>query len=871
MTLTAGAKLGPYEILAPIGKGGMGEVWKARDTRLGRDVAIKISAEQFSERFEREARAVAALNHPNICTLYDVGPNYLVMEYIEGATLAERIKEGPIPLEEALGIARHVADALDAAHEKNIIHRDLKPGNIKIKPDGSVKVLDFGLAKMGGTPAAKPEDSPTLSMAATQAGMILGTAAYMSPEQARGKEVDKRADIWAFGVVLYEMVTGKKLFQGDDITDTLAAVLRHEPNWEQVPAQVRRLLKRCLEKDPKKRLRDIGDVWELLEEAPAIQGAQYRSWLWPSVAALLFISLVPIAFLHFREKSPTTPQSMLFQIIPPEKSPTTAHVSISPDGRQVLYSGSGTDGREHLWLRDLNAPEARLLLGAEGSGTPSLNPFWSPDSRFIGFSVEGKVKKIAVSGGPPQALCDTADGDTGGGAWNQEGVILFGSNASGLFRVSSSGGVATAVTVLDPSRHERFHRRPVFLPDERHFLYVRTSDDPENTGIFVGSLDAKPEEQSRKRLLPSQIGVVYAPAADASTGFILFLQDDTLMAQAFDSRRLELTGEAAPVAEQVGNNTNTTGYFSASDTGALVYLSAGGTNSRLMWFDRQGKALGPASEPGRYLHLKLSPDGTQVAASRRDGKNVDIWLLEFARGTSTRLTFDPERHNFPIWSPDGSQIVFAYSQKGTTDLYRKPSSGAGEEEALLKSNESKYPTDWSGDGRFLLYTVNGPKTRSDIWMLPLDGDHKATPFLATPFMEGHARFSPDGHWVVYQSNESGRTEVYVRSFPSSGGGKWMVSSGGGSMPRWRKDGKELLYFAPDNRLMSVEVSTTGVSFQAGVPKPLFKAPAPVLLGVVIGDNWDVTADGQRFLVNTIEDSNLQPITVVLNWQAGLKK
>jgi len=868
-----GERLGPYEILAPIGKGGMGEVWKARDTRLGRDVAIKISAEQFSERFEREARAVAALNHPNICTLYDVGPNYLVMEYIEGATLAERIKEGPIPLEEALAIARHVADALDAAHEKNIIHRDLKPGNIKIKPDGTVKVLDFGLAKIGGTPTAgKAEDSPTLTLAATQAGMILGTAAYMSPEQARGKEVDKRADIWAFGVVLYEMVTGRQLFEGETVSDMLAAVLRKEPDWEQVPVQVRRLLKRCLEKDPKRRLRDIGDLWELLDKAPQSTATsrsrlEYLGWI---AAAVLAIIALGISFAHFRAKPPEAEQPVRFDIAPPEGGRFTNPLlfAVSPDGRRLAFQAVGKDGIRRIWVHSLDSAESHPLAGTEGI---NIAPWWSPDSHFVAFIDKGHFVKMDATGGPAEELCDLRgmSGGWHGGTWSKDYGIIFGYRT--IFRCSVSGGAPTPLTTIDPSRQEVFHGRPVLLPDGRHFFYLRYSRDPEMTGISVGSLDAKPEAQDRKLLLTTQFGVAYAPSSNPSMGHLLFLRESTLMAQPFDLRRLELSGEPARVAEQVGNNNNVFGFFSAAENGTLAYRRTASANSQLTWFDRQGKLIGQAGEPAPYQYVVLSPDETRAARSLSQGfiLNPDIWLLEFARGVSTRFTF--HRATFPVWSPDGTHVAFSSSRAGPYDLYQKASNGAGDDELLFKSTEGKTPTSWSADGRFLLYTAFNPKTKSDLWVLPLQGDRKPIPLLRSDYNEAWGRFSPDSRWIAYQSDDSGMNEIYVQPLDltlanavSLGPGKTLISKGGGIRPVWRRDGKELFYQAPDRKVMAVEV-TTKPALQVGSPKLLFQVPDAESI-------WDVSADGKRFLVPVpVTESAQTPITVLLNWQSGLKK
>ena len=893
MPLSVGDKLGPYEILAPIGAGGMGEVYRARDTRLGRDVALKISAAQFTERFEREARTIATLNHPNICALYDVGPNYLVMELIEGPTLAERIKEGAVPLSEALVVAQQIGAALDAAHEKGIVHRDLKPANIKITHDGAVKVLDFGLAKAGGSAQvqASPEQSPTISMAATQAGVILGTAAYMSPEQARGKVVDKRADIWAFGVVLHEMLTGKRLFQGEDLTETLASVVKEKPDLSDVPVQVRRLLERCLEKDPKRRLRDIGDM-ELLLVAEADVGqaisspaSGLRRWLWPMVAGVATLALAALGFIHVREKAPVAPEPVRFQIPAPEKGNFTFGAYVSPDGRRMAFPVRGPDGRIALWVHSLGSLESRALAGTEGAAAPV---FWSPDSRFIAFGVQGKVKKVDASGGPPQTVCDLS-GLWRGGGWSRDGVIVFGVSGKGLMRVSDAGGAASPLTTVDSSRQETSHSGPAFLPDGRHFVYHRNST-AENSGIYLGSLDAKPEQQSSKRLVTTTSNVAYAPSpnpplGDAGLGYLLFVREGSLMAQAFDARRLELAGEAVPIAENLADIG--VPFFSVSTTGVLAYRTGAGSAYpalQLTWFDRAGKILGTVGEPGQYNTLALSPDGARVAFSRNDpqaagkggagtgGGNTDIWLYEFSRGASTRLTFDPGLDWFAVWSPDGSRIVFSSDRDGPNNLYQKASSGAGNEEALLKSNETKYADDWSPDGRFLAY---GLGREAGLWLLPLTGDdRKPRPYLETE-SGSQARFSPDGRYVAYTSNQSGKNEVYVRPFPTASGGKWMISKGGGNQPHWRRDGKELFYISADSKMMAVEVAGASGTFQSGIPKALFAAP---VWGGGTASNttrYDVTPDGKKFLINSVPAETTpgasSPITVVLNWQAGLKK
>jgi eukaryotic-like serine/threonine-protein kinase len=905
MDLAPGTQLGPYRIEAMLGAGGMGRVYRSHDTRLGRTVALKISRVEFTERFECEARAVAALNHPNICTIYDVGPNYLVMELIEGETL-----KGPLPLETALHYARQIADALEAAHEKGIVHRDLKPGNIKIKPDGTVKVLDFGLAKLRPVeiaPGTKPEDSPTISMAATTAGMILGTAAYMSPEQARGKVVDKRADIWAFGVVLHEMLTGRRLFDGEDVTETLALVIKGEPKWDGIPANVQRLLKACLEKDPAHRLRDIGDAWRVLEAASDLTVASRSrlgivAWI---VAAVAVVGFAALAFVHFREQPPRRDLAR-FQISPPEKTRFEGNPYVSPDGRRVAFNLRGADGRSQLWIRSLDSLVSTPVAGTEDVVNTG---FWSPDSRFLGFVAQGKLKKVDASGGPPQTLCDLPSVEPGpsrgsgfrAGAWGREGVIVFGVRGSGLWRVSDAGGVPSPITKLDPSRRESFHGVPDFLPDGRHFLYARVMRDEGDNAIYIGSLDATPEQQSATLLPGTAAGAVYVPASgpDSSTGHVLFSREGSLMAQGFDVRRLQLSGEAVPIAE--GMVYAGPRPFSVSTTGVLAYRTGVDTGgfaglTQLTWFDRQGKALGTAGEPGQFNSLALSPDGSRVAVSRAapggvrgaSGVAHDIWVHETARGTSTRLTSDPAIDWLATWSPDGSRLIFSSERDGSAfNLYQKLASGAGDEELLFKSTEDKSSQDWSRDGRFLLYSVavSGARgggdfraTSQDLWVLPLTavnpGGRKPEIYLKTEFNESQARFSPDGRFIAYGSDLSGRDEIYVRPFPAASAGKWTVSTGGGVAPRWRADGKELFYISADSKMMAVEVSTRPV-FKAGIPKMLFHAPIWGGASFRVATRYDVTADGNKFLINSVLMNAgapaPSPITVVLNWTALLKK
>jgi Tol biopolymer transport system component/predicted Ser/Thr protein kinase len=855
MPLSPGDKLGPHEILSPLGAGGMGEVYKARDTRLGRDVAIKISQEKFSDRFEREARSIAALNHPNICQLYDVGPNYLVMELIEGQPL-----RGPLPLETALDYARQIAEALNAAHEKSIVHRDLKPANILIA-SGVVKVLDFGLAKTADAIPGDPENSPTMTVSPTGVGMIVGTAAYMAPEQARGKPVDRRVDIWAFGVVLYEMLTGEKLFHGETVTDILAAVVKEDPDLTRVPARVRRLLQCCLEKNPKQRLQSIGD-WRLLLDdavAPARHKPAIAAW---SLSGVLLLAFAAVAFLHLREKPPAA-EVIRFDIRAPGTS-TISGAWLSPDGRNVAFYVAQANGRPSLWIRSLDSLESRQLPTTAAS---TANALWSPDSRFLAYVQQGKFMKIDAMGGSPEMLCEVLPGQWRGSSWSKNGVIVFSAQGKGLMRVSDAGGVPSMLLA------EGHTSNPFFLPDGVHFVYQRSWDAAQNSGIYLGSLDAKPEQQTARRLIATQSAAIYAPSPDPGVGYLLYIRDSTLLAQPFDTRKLELTGTAAPVTNGIAEIGPL--QFSAV-AGVLAYhrgASSPMTTTELTWFDRTGKAVGAVGEPGGFNVLSLSPDGARVAVSRSDvasNPNADVWLYDLSAGTSSRFTFDPGVDWMPVWSPDGSRIVWSATRGENGNLYHKPSNGAGADELLLKSEENKYPNDWSPDGRYLLFSSVGKS--SDLWILPMTGDdRKPRIYLQTEFHESQARFSPDARWVAYTSNESGVNEVYVRPFPDASAGKWMVSKGGGNQPHWRRDGRELFYISADSKMMAVDV-LAGPAFRSGVPKALF--PATIMGGASATNTtrYDVTADGKKFLINSVQDvRDPSPITVVLNWQAGLRK
>ncbi len=891
MAIPAGTKLGSYEVVAQIGEGGMGVVYHAHDSKLGRDVAIKVLPEAFAHdperlsRFQREAKMLAALNHSNIATIYGMeqtgNTSSLIMELVPGDTLQERIKrDGAVPLEEALAIAKQIAEALEAAHEKGIIHRDLKPANVKLTPDGKVKVLDFGLAKAfeGDNSALDMANSPTLSRAATMQGVILGTAAYMSPEQARGKNVDKRTDIWAFGVVLYELLTGKRLFTGEDVTETLASVVKDQPDLTQVPVKTRRLLERCLEKNPKKRLRDIGDADLLLENAPestapAPSAAPSMSTkiAW-GAAALFLVTAAALIFLLLHQKPPAAAAPVRFDLATPENG-TISAMALSPDGSELALIVQGNDGQPAIWIRSLDSVDARKLAGTDGAGAFT----WSPDSTYLAFSLAGKVDKIDVSGGTPETICSFS-GTLNGLAWNKQNVIILGMRG-GINRVSASGGELTQLTQLDPKREDLGQGGPVFLPDGQHFIYLDVAN-PVSAGLYVGSIDLKPEQQQSHRLLESSATPQFAPALGDLPDSILFLRGDTLMARPFDTKTLQFTGDAIRVADSVGTNGAFVGMFTVSDNGILATSTGGSGDRQLTWYDRSGKMLSRVGDPARRDEMRLSPDGTRVAEGRVDAQGTwAVWVMDLAKGTSSRFTFETSGAGNAIWSPDGSQIIYTAGGGQSADLYRRASNGATKEEVLFHSEIAMSPLDWSPDGHTLLYGVRPKDTGFDIWELPdADGpvgaERKAVPYLATPFNELQAKFSPDGKWVAYASNESGAVEIYVRPFPASSGGKWLVSNGGGAEPSWRTDGKELFYIAPSGALMAADVKAGGSSFEVGAPKALFHTQILGGLGSGPASAWRyaVSKDGQKFLINSaVEQSASVPVTVVTNWTAAIKR
>jgi len=893
-----GTRLGSYQITSLLGQGGMGEVYRATDTKLNRDVALKFLPEQFTsdndrlERFQREAHVLASLNHSNIAAIYgfedSASMRALVMELVEGSTLAERIALGPVPIEEVLSGAKQIAEAMEYAHERGVIHRDLKPANIKLTSDGKVKILDFGLAKAMSqeTSSSANSNSPTLSLAATQAGVILGTAAYMSPEQAKGKTVDRRADIWAFGVILYEMLTGASMFSGETVSETMAQVMMKEPDWNALPAntpsRLRDLLRRCLTKDPRMRLRDIGDARIAIEEViatPQTEASSSTSTVPPrsipiwqrTVPWALAVALVTVSFVLMRQNAPVALEQMRFYVSPPEKLMLAPGVPrVSPDGRHVSFIATG-EGGPRLWVRDLGTFESRPLSGTDGAVG---SPFWSFDSRSIVFSVPGRLKKVEIGGGPPQTLCDIRDA-VYGGFWTRDDRIVF-AGPEGIRQVPAAGGTVSVVTIVDRSRGEQGHIEPSPLPDGVHFLYTRFVPGGEAGGVFIASLKEKPEQQKLTRILPTLSMSAYVPSTGEARdkGSLLFVRENALFAQTFDSSRLELTGDAVPVAENLTITLGALAGFSVSETGVLVYVSGGASERHLSWYDRQGKEIGTAWIPGPYNEFSISPDGTRVSVAR-EAENPDVYVFDFVGNRSIRLTSNPSIDRAPIWSPDGKKILFF---RNPTGIFLKAANGAGEEEQLVLPEGRGYslgaPKDWSNDGRFLLYSRVDPKTKRDLWVLSMDGDHQSRKFLHSEFNETSAKFSPEAQgprYVAYVSDESGSYEVYVTTFPDASE-KWPISNGGGYQPRWRRDGKELLYFNGEGKLMSVDV-TLSPSFKAGAPKALFSAPIPIYGGGFNVDvhRWDLTPDGQKFLINRTSTGQSSPIAVVVNWQAALKK
>jgi serine/threonine protein kinase len=903
MTLPAGTKLGPYEILTPLGAGGMGEVYRARDTRLGREVAIKVlpqhlcSDADLKQRFEREAKAISSLNHPHICTFHDIGSqdglDFLVMEYLEGETLAERLQRGALPLDEALKIGIQVAEALDKAHARGIVHRDLKPGNIMQTKNGP-KLMDFGLAKSspGMSPApgsgSLTPSTPTMSVAAlsasasplTQKGTVVGTFQYMAPEVLQGNEADARSDIFSFGCMLYEMVTGRRAFDGKSQFSVLGAILDKEPERISVvrpnsPARLDETVRGCLAKNPEQRYGCMHDVrlqLEALAAGPQAEDVHAKPhaassnsrlpWGIAAIAALLALAALGAYFLTSLQPVPVIRSSILppagasFVTMVPGAGPPV----LSPDGTRIAFTARDEKSKILLYVRPLSSLTAQPLSGTD----EATYPFWSPDGREIGFFGEGKLKTIHADGGPPQVVCDVTGAR--GGAWSKDGTIVFTpATSSVLFRVPVAGSKPEPASQFDATRGENSHRFPVFLPDGKHFFYwARTARGAQDNLLYLGelgSLRAKP-------LLKSDTLGEYA------SGHLLFVRDQTLMAQPFDPNSLAVSGEPQPLVEHiVMNPASSRPLFSASATGRLIYqsgLTSGGWV--LLFADRSGKQIASLAQTGRYLGPSLSPDGTRVATAIYEGAQGigDIWIFDVTRGTSTRLTFGPASQALPKWSFDGKTVYYMSNAKGSPHIYAKAADGSGTEQTVVETPDAiEYPSAASPDGRYLVYErkVISSQSGFHLWVLPLKGEAKPFPIVQTAFDERRAAISTDGKWMAYDNDESGRREVYITPFPG-GGAKWQVSTAGGTIPKWRKDGKELFFLDNADNITAVDVAVSGDAVRLGTPRVLFQA---------VGTQrdagaYDVNADGTKFLINSgnLKEGS-EPFTLVQNWPAELKK
>lgn len=881
MGFTSGTRLGPYEILSQIGEGGMGQVFKARDTRLDRLVAIKVLTDQisqdgqFKDRFQREARVISQLDHPNICTLYDVGDEqgqaYLVMQYLEGETLAAALATGPMAVSTAMKIALEVAAALEKAHRAGVVHRDLKPGNIMLTKQGA-KLLDFGLAAVTTARTASVLSAvPTTPPKITQRGTIMGTFQYMAPEQVEGQDADVRTDIFAFGAVLFEMLTGRPAFQGKTHASLIGAILRDEPEPVSqivplVPPAISRVIKTCLAKDPDDRFQTMHDVvlqmqWALeggsQAGVPAPVAARRRvrersAW---ALAGVLALAAAGLGARMVLAPTPPAPKVMRFEVPVPDGIVTLDAPKVSPNGEYIAFNATDSSGATRIWIRQMSALASRPLEGTEGT----TRPFWSPDSRFLGFFSGGKLKKIDINGGPPQVISDAPGGADG--TWSDAGVILFdGTGTDPIRRVAAAGGTPVELVKPDLSKGESQVGWPEFLPDGRHFFYLSIGDQPENSKYRVRSLDT----DDAVVIAPSQTQVLYA-----DPGRLLFVRDGTLVVQPFDSQAMKTTGDPVPLAERIGTDNIGLARFSVSRQGTLVYRT-GDVNSRLVWVDRSGREVETIGTGAQFGDPMLSPDGSRLAFHQVDPRSgkADVWVRDLARGVNSRITFRPGNNGVALWTPDGNNLVFGSFASGKVEFFIKPANGQGEETSLLKADTQAVPTSISPDGRYLLYNLPSRDTANDVWVLPLVGERKPMRIVGSAFDEGAASFSPDGRYIVYRSNESGRPEIYVQTFPQPAG-KWQISVDGGVDPRWRRDGKELYFRGTDQRLMAVDVQLQG-SFQVGSPHALF--PARTQASASQRNRYFPTAAADRFVTVAPESRDaISPTTVVLNWDAALTR
>lgn len=876
-----------YSIVEKIGSGGMGEVYVADDLNLNRKVALKFLPDAFAgdaermARFEREAKLLASLNHPNIAAIYGLeqaeGKRFLVLEFVKGETLAQRIDKGALPVDDALAICRQIADGLEAAHDKGVIHRDLKPANVMITNEDKVKVLDFGLAKAlsDDTGGLDSSQSPTLTEAMTRPGVILGTAAYMSPEQAKGKSVDKRADIWAFGCILYECLTGRRAFEGETTTETLAAILRAEPNWQALPGNtppnVILALRRCLDKDLSRRLRDAADVRIEIDEVRRtgyMAGPSKRFVSWPAWTVALVAVAVAVAAViaGWMKPEPPAPALARFSVTAPSEMMFVvdgASIAVSPDGRGLAFIATDSTGVTKLCARKLDSLSAQPMPGTDAASLP----FWSPDGRFVGFFAEGKLKKIPADGGSPEVICDAPGGR--GASWGKSGAIIFAPQAMGsLFMVSANGGNPVEVARPDSSKKETGLRFPNFLPDGAHYLYVSLPAKPEGYDVYLGKLGSDRPE----RIMVADGSPV--PAA----GYLLYANGNRIVAQEFDRDALRPRGEIMPLGNAPpASSFAGSSLVSASENGVLVHTAANPPKTQLVWFDRQGESLATIPiPPAAYSSPSISPDGRWAAVSIINSPtSYDLWLVDLQRAVTTRLTFDGLAAGGTglgasvIWSSDGTRVVYQSLRSGIYDVYQVLTNGTGKPEPLVQSSVVfKMPASWSPDGKYLVWIQNTEQTQWDIWLLPMQGDRKPIPFLRTPFDENTAAISPDGRWMAYDSNETGRPEIYVRSFPEPRE-KHRISISGGSNPQWSSDGRELIFWTSDNWAATfgsayvVDVQTSP-AFKTGPPRLLF-SPRQDIMGI------GATADLTRFLAAVPVPGSAPPsVTVIVNWQALLR-
>jgi eukaryotic-like serine/threonine-protein kinase len=883
MALAIGTRIGPYEIVGALGAGGMGEVYRAHDTRLVRDVALKLLPPDITrdpervKRFEREARCASSLSHPAIVAIYELGYEmaqpYISMELVEGQDLRELIVSGPLPIRRALQIAAQVADGLAKAHDAGIVHRDLKPANLMVSSDGFAKILDFGLARLVNA----EEETPSITETAVQAttpGTVLGTVGYMSPEQASGRAADSRSDQFSFGLVLYEMLTGRRAFVRATAVETLSAIIRDEPApIEQiapaVPVPVRWIVERCLAKAPIDRYastrdlaRDLASARDHVSELTrtggvdiatpprATVGARERL-AWLLVAALVLA--IGATLLRRADAPAGVMRPVRFTITPPDQvgffsSVVTSPFAVSPDGRHLAFLGVGAAGHRQLWLRPFDSLVSRPIAGTEGA----TGPFWAPDGSSVGFFADGRLKRVPVAGGDPATICDARGG--AGATWNRDGIIVFAPSVdAGLFRVNAAGGAPASLTTLDPAHEESGHMWPVFLPDGRHFVYRIMGRD--QSGTYVGSLDSP--ERKRISAEGSTLGF-------ALPEYLVFVRDRTLMAQRLDLVRLELTGEPTRIAEGI-ETIGPSSAFAVSPAGVLTYWTGVRHVTQPTWTERDGTSAGAVGPPDAYEHIALSPDGRQIAVDKF-GTEAGIWLIDGARGTVIRTTVAAKFESAPVWSPDARSFAFAAARDTPPNLYMKRIGEPGDER-LTRNTIQSFPQSWSPDGRFIAFLMVSPTTGEDIWLLPLAGDRKPTPLIQTPFNERQARISPDGRWLAYSSTESGAIAVYVTRFPQPSG-KWRVSTGGGEFPIWRRDGRELFYVASDGKLMAVPVNGAGAEFDSGAPAALFEPRAATNDDVGAGSFYDVAPD-RRFIINVVVERTSPPATVLTDLAAAI--